>query len=605
MSQETEPPVGSGGSFAPRLTGSATEIKKPATINIDETRDDFINNAQPVADALRKRGKQVEATQLEQAAKVIGVAVGTRPLQQNNALQGESVSQVLKSIWEVIEKDPELRKMPQAQNLRKAGQALDGAGLLNITVRNGVVVSFVSNFVDNFSQAHKAGQKPSEKPNPDVMLESSASAARIQQPQTVSDRPAPIGQQASPPVHVSTEKMLEPTSHAAAPAGVQPRPQEVIYVNAPPLPDGKLLHEVLGRQKEHYSLYQLQVDPRDANKAIMLPASGADGMIINALASTTGSCYSVVGKPDADKQFLEVKSPTRLERTADGWRVTEKGTVGFRAAPSTPQAPAQQQAADLQPAPAVQEKVASLLSPAVRAQAQALAEQNLANRRGALAQPKGFTIADIPFNLLAKMGVQAADLEKSGQLQKLLEGKKTDLIPSFVIRNLQGEPVPFAAKLVLHRDADGVATLRFDLPKHRLEIPKQIMGKDITPLMKEQLQQVGVVLADGLKDGKGQPFTGYLTVDKEMNKVVAVPRAGFEVPKVLHGVTLKPDQRQELLEGRPLQVEGMISNNRSFDATLQLDPLKRTISCKNARFYEPAKQEMEQMEGSTRRGVRI
>lgn len=427
------------------------EAAKP-TLNVDETRDDFIKNAQPVAEALRKSGREQEATQLEQVAKVIGQAVGTQPQQQPDALKGESVSKVLKNIWDVIEKDPELKKMPQAQNLRKAGQALEGAGLLNITVRDGVIVSFVSNFTNNFSQAQKAGQQPAEKRNPNVVVESPASAVRAPQP-------TPISKAGPPEQQAVVEK----------PAVVQPQ-----------------------------------------------------------------------------------------------------------AAPSV--------------APAPEEKVASLLSPALRAKAQELAVQNLGNRGATVAPPTAYGRTDIPFDLLAKMGVSAAELEKTGQLQKLLEGQKTDLIPSFTIRNQEGQPVSFPAKLVMTRDAQGVASLNFDLPKHQLQIPKQIQGQEITPGMKEQLEKGGVVFTEA----NGQ--AAYLTVDKQMNKVVAVPQADFEVPKVLHGVTLKPEQRLELLEGKPVHVENMLHNNRRIDAVMQLDPQTRTLVARDAKMSVAKDEKQEQQE---------
>lgn len=590
MSEQAELNSGAGEQPVPQAVGPAAAPKKSIPINVEQTRDEFIENAQPVADALRKRGRGEEAAQLEQAAKVIEVAVGTQPVQQpgrREALKGETVATVLKNIWEVIDRDPELKKMPQAQRLRKAGEALDGAGLLDITVRNGVVVSFVGNFVDNFRQVQQAGPQPIEKRNPAIVLESAASAARAPQRQVPNGPPGGVPQE----VHAKEGKQAPaaaapttPQPSAPAPTG-QFRPQEIIYAAAPPLPNGVILKDVLSSQAAHYSVFQIQVDSQDPNKAILLPAPGADGQLINSLSTSMPHAYTVSGKPEADKPFLRVQTPTQLERTPDGWKVTAKGTIGFSATQSAYQAPAPRPALDLSSPPAVQQKVASLLSPAVRAQAQALAEQNLANRRAAVTHPRGFTREDIPFDLLAKMGVQAVELEKSGQLQKLLEGKKTDLIPSFFIRNQEGEPVSFSAKLVLIRDAQGVASLHFDLPKHQLHIPEQMLGQDITPRMKEQLQKTGVVLLPG---PNGQ--SSYLTVDKEMNKVVAVPSKGLEVPRVLHGVTLQPAQHQELQQGRPVRLENLVHQNRRFAATLQLDPLKRTILTQQPTFYEAPKQ---------------
>ena len=390
-----------------------------------------MNNAQPVADALRQRGKVVEATQVEQAARIIGLTTATLPqASQNDALKGESVSQVLKNIWDVIDKDPELQKLPQAQNLRKAGQALDSAGLLNITVRDGVIVSFVSNFAENYRQAQRRAGKPDDQRPPAVQPAPTPKPARVEQQVAPSVIPA---EQAAP----------------TAAAG----------------PTSLLVPEVLQKAKALY-----------------------------------------------------------------------------------------------------QEKNAGLTPPST-----------------------GFTKEDLPAELLAKMGVPVDELEKSGQLQKLLSGQKTDLISSFALHNAHGEPVPFAAKLVLRRDAAGAPSLQFDLPKQRLVIPEEILGKQITPQMKEQLTTHGVVpLSEGFRDGKGQTFAAYVAVDQEMNRVVAVRREGIALPKVLLGVTLSAAQHQSLVEGRPTRVEGMTNTKKQlFDALVQLDPIKRQLHFRQVTPHVP------------------
>lgn len=436
---------------APAVAKAVLPPATKPTLNVDETRDEFLRNAPAVAAALRQRGKPQEAAQLEAAAKVISAAIGTQQPQLGAALKGESVSNVLKNIWDVIEKDPELKKLPQAQNLRQAGQALEGAGLLHITVRDGVIVSFVSNFADNFRQAQKAVAKPSEPRNPTVVVESAASAARAQ-PSVTAEQPAVVAQQSAPPT--------------------------------------------------------------------VVPAQSAT--------------------------------------------------------------------------PTAEAKPASLLAPEVLAKAKALYQEN---QSGLTQAGTGFTKEDLPAELLAKMGVKVEELEQSGQLQKLLSGQKTDLISSFSLRTEQGEAVPFAAKLVLRRDAAGAPSLQFDLPKHQLVIPEQILGKQITPQMKEQLTTHGVVpLSDGFRDGKGQTFAAYVAVDQEMNRVVAVRRDGITLPKELLGVALSVAQHQSLLEGRPTRVEAMTnSKSQLFDAFVHLDPVKRQLHFRQVVPHAPKVEEREQL----------
>jgi hypothetical protein len=268
---------------------------------------------------------------------------------------------------------------------------------------------------------------------------------------------------------------------------------------------------------------------------------------------------------------VSVAEPGQLRPTASGWEVVKKGKLELT------------------------DSVGNVFRPEIGEGAPALSPALAPVTPASMASPapsQPFTREDLPAELLAKLGVSVGELERTGQLQKLLAGQKTDLISSFTLPGAQGQPVAFAAKLLLTRDAAGVATLRADLPKHQLEIPQQILGQEVTPAMKEELQTRGVVLAEGLQDGKGEHFPAYLAVDREMNRVVAVRRDAIALPPEVHGVTLNPQQRAQLLDGRPTPVVGLVNaRNEVFDATLKLDAVKRQIVYENARLVpapEPA-----------------
>jgi len=385
---------------------------------------------------------------------------------------------------------------------------------------------------------------------------------------------------------LSEAQAIAPTP-AATVAQVAPGPQatpskgDVIYAAAPPMSDGVIRKDVLSSQAAHYSMFQIQVDPRDTNRAILLPAPGKDGALVSALHVSMQNSYQVTGQPTPEKQFLAVQSPTQLERTADGWKVTEKGVISFAAAESVYQAQ--------QPAPVQQ------LAP----QAPLV-----------VAQGKAFSVADLPVELLARVGAPVAELERTGQLQKLLDGKKTDLIPDLILAGPDGQPTKFAAKLVLDRDAQGVATLRVDLPKNELVIPPQVMGKDITPAMQQQLKTTGIVpLAEGFSDGKGKAMAGYLAVDQEMKRVVYVRPEGLSVPKEVYGAKLSPEQQKSLLEGKPTRVEGMThpGEKKLVDALVQLDPLKKAFVFRDTTARQVPEQVIAQAQNppTRRQGARM
>jgi hypothetical protein len=821
-------------------TRPAAKAKTP-----NDDRDDFIRNALPVAAALRQSGKPEEAKQLELVANALlqtkSLERTPAPVQEQAISKEELLKDLLANVYKAIDQDPALKNMPEAKNMRRAGNKLEKDGMLNITVRNGVVVSFVSNFTDNFSRTQKVEPAAPEAkpvaaqavPTPRVMATPSLAAMQAAPPvqdsapsivtqatlmateaatpqvkvatirltfnnpeepgrgmpdvlskrfreagadaEIISTKPAPVagqsvselkvsyrlnepgidkvsalldaaaimrgskvqempgdpqarkeaaqqqdqvqakqaGQQHEPqaqqrvpaqareqvqqvvaqptplfqayPAYTSfapstetgiienrkavphdspqlniaiTDKgefglnpkvnqqrligdgiaslsqffdyalptsghkiahvglaepgqlrqtetgwevvtkgklaitdtegnvfkpqvgpaqQLAPTP-AATVAQAAPGPQltlsreEVIYAAAPPMSDGVIRKDVLSSQAAHYSIFQIQVDPRDTNRAMLLPAPGADGRLINSLRMSMENAYQVTGQPTVEKKFLAVQTPTQLARTADGWKVTEKGLIGFSAAESVYQAQS--------PAPAPQ----------------------------VVTQGRAFSVADLPVELLAEVGVPVAELERTGQLQKLLDGQKTDLIPGLQLPGPDGQPTSFAAKLLLDRDAQGVATLRVDLPKRELEIPQQVLGKEITPAMQEQLKTTGVVpLLDGFRDGKGQPFSAYLAVDTEMKRVVAVRPEGITLPQEVYGVKLSPEQQKSLLEGKPARIEGMTQPGAKqlVDALVQLDPLARKLVFRDTRPRLAPEQLQTQVPPPRRPGVRL
>jgi hypothetical protein len=115
------------------------------------------------------------------------------------------------------------------------------------------------------------------------------------------------------------------------------------------------------------------------------------------------------------------------------------------------------------------------------------------------------------------------------------------------------------------------------------------------------LQKNGVLpLTPGFVDGHGQSFSAYLAVDKQMNRVVAVRPEGLQIPKEVLGVKLDPEISRQLLEGKPAKLVGMTnSKSQVFDATVQLDPVRRQLT-----FREVQPHQGEQVQ-QRRRGVGV
>ncbi len=225
-------------------------------------------------------------------------------------------------------------------------------------------------------------------------------------------------------------------------------------------------------------------------------------------------------------------------------------------------------------------------APAVAAASAAAPVTEVAPEQPAPAKASAlFQASDVPQKVLASLGLRTADLEQHGQLQKLLNGQKTDLLPMQVAGKDGEEAVKFEGKMVLHREADGTATLKLELPQEKLVIPNEIGGLPFTPEQRQKLETEGNAgLIRGLKDEKGQEYNGYVSVDKTMNKVVILPENKVTLQETIAGVKLTPEQSHDLKEGKAVDLANMASGDggKKFDGTVQVNAAKACIEIRPA-----------------------
>lgn len=196
-----------------------------------------------------------------------------------------------------------------------------------------------------------------------------------------------------------------------------------------------------------------------------------------------------------------------------------------------------------------------------------------------------FEAGDVPRSLLYSLGVKTEDLAASGQLDKLLRGEKTDLLPLEVAGRTGREPVRFPGRMVLQREADGSATLHLELPRQQLVIPQEIGGQVLTPEQREKLLQEGNAgLVRGLRDEQGRKYNGYVAVDRTINQVVVLPENKVTLQDTVAGVPLSPAQCRDLREGKVVSLQNMASSNGGprFDCTVQVNAARACLDVKPA-----------------------
>jgi hypothetical protein len=194
-------------------------------------------------------------------------------------------------------------------------------------------------------------------------------------------------------------------------------------------------------------------------------------------------------------------------------------------------------------------------------------------------QPK-FNLDQINWKDAEKLGLTRELLEKTDNLQRLLNGDKTTLLQGLK-GDLGGVKISIDGKFRLVADPSGQPTFVFHGVRSRLEIPQDYLGYQFTEEDRKNLQQTGslpkqVTLTDR---GTGESFPAYLGVDRDTNELVAIRAEKIKIPDVIKGVTLTDEQKKLLKEGKPVPLTGMNdAKNQEFSATVQIDPARKGFS---------------------------
>lgn len=209
--------------------------------------------------------------------------------------------------------------------------------------------------------------------------------------------------------------------------------------------------------------------------------------------------------------------------------------------------------------------------------------------------------SQVDWRMLENLGLNKERLEASGELDKLLNWQKTNLV---TIAVPFGESKIYAeARLAFRTDENGNIGLAVHTIRKEPELDFPYMGHKFTPEEKEQLLATGNLgKTVELTPKNGEAFTAYVSLDPQTNEVVALRADRIDIPQVIKGVTLSDQQYKDLVEGKPVKVEGMLSKNgKNFDATLQVNAEKKGIEFifDNKGF----KERQEQQQGQSQQGA--
>lgn len=183
----------------------------------------------------------------------------------------------------------------------------------------------------------------------------------------------------------------------------------------------------------------------------------------------------------------------------------------------------------------------------------------------------------VDWKQLETIGVTKERLEESGQLEKLLNWQKSDLVTIAV--KAGNETIYTDARLALRTNENGEIGLAIHNIRKEPKLDYPYLGYKFSEEEKATLQTTGNLgKVVELTPKSGDPFSAYVSIDPLTNELVALRADRVSIPKEIKGVELTDQQYKELAEGKAVKVEGMISkSNKPFDATLQVNAEKKGI----------------------------
>ena len=183
----------------------------------------------------------------------------------------------------------------------------------------------------------------------------------------------------------------------------------------------------------------------------------------------------------------------------------------------------------------------------------------------------------IDWKQLDNLGLTRERLEQSGELAKMLNWQKSNLITIAV--PIGNTTIYTDARLAFRTDGEGNIGLAVHPLRKEPQLDFPYMGYKFSPEEKEQLLATGNLgKTIEITPKNGEPFAAYVSIDPQTNELIALRADRVAIPKEIKGVTLSDAQYKDLVEGKAVKVEGMTAKSgKSFDATLQVNAEKKGI----------------------------
>ena len=198
-----------------------------------------------------------------------------------------------------------------------------------------------------------------------------------------------------------------------------------------------------------------------------------------------------------------------------------------------------------------------------------------------------------------KWGVKRDDLEKSGDLNKMLNYGKSDLVK--VSPKFGGEAFELDARLSFKKDGEGNISLvpHFIRKEQKLDEYKEHKFSDNDRKNLRETGNLGRVV-DIVDRETGEIIPSYISIDRKTNEITDIPASRVRIPERIGKTEITTQERDMLRAGLPVR-DKLIERNdgRKFVTTLQVNVEQRGVEFVPGTGKSPRTAQTQETKGDT------
>ena len=198
-----------------------------------------------------------------------------------------------------------------------------------------------------------------------------------------------------------------------------------------------------------------------------------------------------------------------------------------------------------------------------------------------------------------KWGVKRDDLEKSGDLDRMLNYGKSDLVR--VSPNFGGEAFELDARLSFKKDGEGNVSLvpHFIRKEQKLDEYKEHKFSDDDRKNLRETGNLGRVV--DIEDREtGEIIPSYISIDRKTNEITDIPASRVRIPERIGKTEITKQEQDMLRAGLPVR-DKLIERNdgRKFVTTLQVNVEQRGVEFVPGTGKSPRTAQTQETKGDT------